>query len=81
MLRSLRDRGGTRQPVALTGLRGDGVTYPAELSASPIPASEALVVSLRDTSALGGRLRAESAPGEGSTFTAWFPDAPPHDDV
>ena len=50
-LRSVRDRGGTRQPVMVTGRRRDGSTYPAELSAAAVPASDALVVALRDGSA------------------------------
>lgn len=50
-LRSLRDRGGTRQPVMLTGRHRDGSTYPAELSAAAVPASDELVIALRDGSA------------------------------
>lgn len=49
-LRGVRDLGGTRQPVALTGRRRDGSTFPAELTAAAVPASDTLVVALRDTS-------------------------------
>lgn len=49
-LRSVRDRGGTQRPAGVTARRGDGSTFPAELTATPVPTSDDLVVALHDVS-------------------------------
>ncbi len=50
-LQSIRDRGGTQRPAGVTARRGDGSTFPAELTAMPVPTSDDLVVALHDVSA------------------------------
>lgn len=59
-LRTVRDRGGTARLTDVTGRRQDGTTFPVDLAAAPVPASQDIVVAIHDV-AVRARTRTRTA--------------------